>query len=58
MERADRIVVIDHGKVLEQGSHQQLIRAGGMYSKLVQRQLLVVEDNDSNEEPTANHVNT
>ncbi|XP_072038491.1 ABC-type oligopeptide transporter ABCB9-like [Amphiura filiformis] len=51
VEKADRIVVIDHGKVLEQGSHQQLIRDGGMYARLVQRQLLVVEDNDSTEEP-------
>ena len=44
VEKADKIVVIDHGKVLEQGSHQELIKQNGMYAKLVQRQLLTVDD--------------
>ncbi|KAK3084563.1 hypothetical protein FSP39_015479 [Pinctada imbricata] len=40
VEKADRIIVIDHGQVVEQGTHAQLLSHNGMYSKLVQRQLL------------------
>ncbi len=31
---ADKIVVLDEGKVIEQGTHSKLIKAGGMYSKM------------------------
>src|SRR5699024_2702207 len=31
---ADVIVVMDHGNVVEQGSHEQLLDAGGMYHDL------------------------
>ena len=44
VEKADRIIVIDKGEIIEQGSHQQLLRRKGMYSNLVKRQLL---DSDS-----------
>ena len=40
VERADRIVVIDKGNVIEQGSHTQLLQQDGLYAKLVKRQLL------------------
>uniref|UniRef100_A0A1A8HUC3 ATP-binding cassette, sub-family B (MDR/TAP), member 9 n=1 Tax=Nothobranchius kuhntae TaxID=321403 RepID=A0A1A8HUC3_NOTKU len=40
VEKADNIVVIDGGLVAEQGSHDELMASGGLYCKLVQRQVL------------------
>jgi len=35
---ADRIVVVEDGRVVETGRHQQLIRSGGLYSELYRTQ--------------------
>jgi ATP-binding cassette subfamily B protein len=37
--RADKILVLYEGKLVEQGRHEELIARGGMYHQLVQRQL-------------------
>ncbi|TNG94597.1 lipid A ABC transporter ATP-binding protein/permease MsbA [Pasteurellaceae bacterium USgator11] len=34
IENADEILVIDHGKVVERGTHKQLLAAGSAYSQL------------------------
>jgi len=34
VQRADRIIVLENGKIVEQGSHDELISAGGLYSHL------------------------
>ncbi|WP_046866341.1 ABC transporter ATP-binding protein [Microvirga massiliensis] len=34
----DRLVVIDRGEIAEQGTHAELLRAGGIYSRLWNRQ--------------------
>jgi ATP-binding cassette subfamily B multidrug efflux pump len=36
--RMDRLVVLDRGRVVEQGTHQELLRTGGHYSALWRRQ--------------------
>lgn len=38
LKNADRIIVIEKGRVAEQGSHQELIEMGGIYSNLVSAQ--------------------
>ncbi|MHB8419309.1 MAG: ABC transporter ATP-binding protein [Myxococcales bacterium] len=40
IERADRIVVLQGGKVVEQGTHAELFAAGGAYSRLRRLQSL------------------
>ena len=36
--RMDRLVVLDHGKILEEGTHAELLRLGGHYEKLWRHQ--------------------
>ncbi len=36
---ADRILVIDDGRIVEQGTHDALMRSGGLYADLYRTQL-------------------
>jgi ATP-binding cassette, subfamily B, bacterial len=38
IRRADRIVVLERGRVAEEGIHEQLVSAGGLYAELFQLQ--------------------
>jgi len=39
MRNADLILVIDDGKIIERGNHQQLLKQGGYYAQLIKSQL-------------------
>ena len=39
IQNADRIIVLKEGEIIEQGSHEELIKASGEYAKLNQQQL-------------------
>jgi ATP-binding cassette subfamily B protein len=34
MRHADQIAVLEHGRLLELGSHEQLMQTGGRYAEL------------------------
>ena len=36
--RMDRLVILDQGRIVESGSHAELLAAGGTYARLWQRQ--------------------
>jgi subfamily B ATP-binding cassette protein MsbA len=38
VRRADRLIVLDHGRIVEEGTHAELLELGGLYARLYQRQ--------------------
>jgi subfamily B ATP-binding cassette protein MsbA len=38
VRRADRLLVLDRGRIVEEGSHAELLGLGGLYARLYQRQ--------------------
>jgi ABC-type multidrug transport system fused ATPase/permease subunit len=43
VKKADKILVMDAGKIVESGTHKELLKKGGYYNKLYEAQFLVEE---------------
>lgn len=51
VQRADRIVVLDKGRIVEQGTHRSLVAAGGLYRRLSELQFRTEADIQSSPSP-------
>ena len=38
IHNADQIIVVDHGRIAEQGTHTELMARNGIYAKLIEMQ--------------------
>lgn len=47
IRRADRIVVLENGEIVEEGTHEELLKLGGVYLRIIKWQL--EESKDKNE---------
>lgn len=44
IQSADQILVLDDGKIVERGTHRELLQAGGLYRRLYERQQGLMRD--------------
>ncbi|WP_161787412.1 ABC transporter transmembrane domain-containing protein [Endozoicomonas numazuensis] len=44
LHQADHLIVLEQGEIAESGSHSELVRSGGWYSRIFQRQAMEITD--------------
>ncbi|HKW60752.1 MAG TPA: ABC transporter ATP-binding protein [Candidatus Dormibacteraeota bacterium] len=49
VRRADRIIFLEHGRLVEQGTHEELMRLGGRYARLFRMQAAAYTGDDVEE---------
>ncbi len=50
IENADKIIVLDHGQIVEFGNHKELLKQNGLYAYLVQKQMHADKNADAADE--------
>jgi ATP-binding cassette subfamily B protein/subfamily B ATP-binding cassette protein MsbA len=53
IRNADRILVLNHGEIVEQGRHEDLLKQGGLYASLYRQQMQMARHDVAPEELTA-----
>ena len=51
VRRADRIVVLEHGRIVEDGTHESLLADGGRYAHMFRLQAMRFTDAPEAEQP-------
>ena len=51
VRNATRILVFDHGRIVESGTYDELLRRGGTFTELARAQFLIADDTGA--EPAA-----
>ena len=47
IQQCDRIIVLDQGKIAEDGTYDELIAKGGIFTELAKRQFVEEEENQT-----------